>query len=96
MNLEHATNIATLSPHQKYELKRIRWRCRSGMLELDLLLKRFIDRAYFQLDHQQREQFEHLLALGDVTLLEWLVLGHSADHTDFKELVQLIRCILSE
>lgn len=47
------------------ELERARWRCRRGMLELDIVLQRFLDRDYLQLNNQQLEQFERLLDLPD-------------------------------
>ncbi|MEK7778778.1 MAG: succinate dehydrogenase assembly factor 2 [Pseudomonadota bacterium] len=46
-------------------LERARWRCRRGMLELDIVLQRFLDRYYLQLNNQQLEQFERLLDLPD-------------------------------
>ena len=46
-------------------LERARWRCRRGMLELDIVLQRFLDRDYLQLNNQQLEQFERLLDLPD-------------------------------
>ncbi len=47
------------------EFERARWRCRRGLLELDIILQRFMDRYYAQLDEQGLEQFECLLALPD-------------------------------
>ncbi|MBP6056850.1 MAG: succinate dehydrogenase assembly factor 2 [Nitrosomonas sp.] len=47
------------------ELERARWRCRRGLLELDIILQRFMDQYYTQLDEQGLEQFERLLALPD-------------------------------
>ena len=47
------------------ERERARWRCRRGMLELDIVLQRFLDRDYLQLNNQQLEQFERLLDLPD-------------------------------
>jgi len=44
---------------------RIRWRCRRGMLELDIVLLRFMDTHYEQLDAYQRELFEALLTHAD-------------------------------
>ena len=35
------------------------------MLELDIVLQRFLDRDYLQLNNQQLEQFERLLDLPD-------------------------------
>ncbi len=47
------------------EFERARWRCRRGLLELDIVLQRFMDQYYAQLDQQGLEQFERLLSLPD-------------------------------
>jgi len=47
------------------EFERARWRCRRGMLELDIVLQRFMDQNYRQLDETGLLQFERLLALPD-------------------------------
>lgn len=52
------------------ELDRIRWQCRRGMLELDLVLARFLERHYAGLDEQQREAFKALLNCSDTELWE--------------------------
>ena len=49
-------------------LERVRWRCRRGMLEMDILLGRFVEQRYVQLDEQQREAFDELLELTDTDL----------------------------
>lgn len=54
------------------ELRRLRWRCRRGMLELDIVLQRFLDHGYTGLDEQQRQAFTDLLELSDNTLLAYL------------------------
>jgi len=46
-------------------LNRLRWRCRRGMLELDLVLERFLEENYAGLTVQQRQEFESLLELED-------------------------------
>jgi antitoxin CptB len=46
------------------------------MLELDLLLNRFLDRGYAALDGQGRHAFIRLLGYQDQILQDWL-LGHA-------------------
>ena len=46
-------------------LNRLRWHCRRGMLELDLVLARFLEENYAGLTAQQRQEFENLLELED-------------------------------
>lgn len=47
------------------EEDRIRWRCRRGLLELDLLLARFVARRLAQLSEAEREAFKSLLQYSD-------------------------------
>lgn len=49
-------------------LERVRWRCRRGMLELDIVLTRFVEQRYPQLDDDQRAAFDELLDLPDTEL----------------------------
>jgi antitoxin CptB len=53
---------------------RIRWRCRRGMLELDLVLQRFCDQRLGSLSAQQRVALLALLQLPDNDLWD-LVIG---------------------
>ncbi len=60
------------------EFERARWRCRRGMLELDIVLQRFMDRYYADLDAQGLEQFERLLLLADNDLWD-LITGRKVN-----------------
>jgi antitoxin CptB len=51
------------------ELARLRWRCRRGMLENDLLLTRFLDRRGTALTCAEATALERLLELPDDALL---------------------------
>ena len=55
------------------ELDRIRWHCRRGLLELDLILERFNQRHLDGLNAVQLEQFKELLALDDNYLLDLIM-----------------------
>ena len=55
------------------ELDRIRWQCRRGMLELDLLLKRFLEQELAGLDAGQMQVFKELLNEPDPMLLAWVM-----------------------
>ncbi len=57
------------------ELERVRWRCRRGLLELDIVLGRFIEQRYPVLDTEQRIVFDELLDLPDTTLWD-LITGN--------------------
>ena len=56
---------------------RLRWRCRRGTRELDLVLDRFLTAAGAALDEDTRQGLERLLDRPDQDLLDW-VAGRSA------------------
>lgn len=53
-------------------LARIRWRCRRGMRELDLLLERLITDHLHTLSPEEISILEHLLEQADQDILAWL------------------------
>ena len=59
----------TLTPIEM--LGRLRWRCRRGMLELDLVLANFLQRHHAELTAAQCVEFDSLLNLPDQDL--WLL-----------------------
>ena len=73
------------------ELDRVRWHCRRGMLELDLLLQRFVDRHLESLTADEMERFKAVLDLQDGDL--WQLLSGRADADDerLKPIVAMIR-----
>jgi len=50
------------------ETDRVRWQCRRGMLELDLVLSRFLERHFADLPADQCAAFKALLAYSDSVL----------------------------
>jgi antitoxin CptB len=55
------------------DLDRIRWHCRRGLLELDLILDRFNRQHLATLDAARLEDFNELLALDDNNLLDLIM-----------------------
>ena len=51
---------------------RLRWQCRRGLLELDLVLHAFVEREYAKLTLSERDDFARLLEMPDQTLFAWL------------------------
>ena len=49
-------------------INRLRWKCRRGTLELDLVLQQFLERDYATLDAVAQQAFEALLEAGDEDL----------------------------
>ena len=61
-------------------LRRIRWRCRRGMLENDLILSRFLDAAADSLTEDDVANLDRLLHMADDEL--WEILNGHADVPD--------------
>ena len=69
------------------ELERIRWQCRRGMLELDLVLNRFVEQDLAGLAPAELETFRQLLEEPDPRLLAW-VMGQETAPAPYAALVQ--------
>jgi antitoxin CptB len=54
---------------------KLRWACRRGMLELDVLLGNFLEEVFVTLSEQDQTTFVELLAENDQDLFTWLT-GH--------------------
>jgi antitoxin CptB len=76
---------------ERIDLARLRWRCRRGLLELDVLFKDFLDRRYGSLDEAEREAFDRLLDRADQQLLAWFYGQQSPDDEELARLVLKIR-----
>lgn len=70
-------------------LGRLRWRCRRGMLELDLVLANFLQQHHAELTVQQCVELDELLNLPDQDLWE-LVRAESVTGSDVVTLLR--RC----
>ncbi len=73
------------------ERSRLAWRCRRGMLELELLLQRFLDSGYDELTAAQQTHFMKLLELPDQQLLDYLMERQTPEEPEFVEFITKIR-----
>ena len=73
------------------ELRRLRWRCRRGMRELDQLFGRYLDRAWRQSSDEERGVFLRLLETEDDKLWHWFMGHEAAKDARLQELVEKIR-----
>jgi len=71
-------------------LQRLRWRCRRGLLELDIILGRFVENYYANLDDEQKIEFDVLLDLSDNSLWDRITGKESAEYETQDKLLQLI------
>jgi antitoxin CptB len=76
------------------DIERVRWRCRRGMLELDIMLEHFVELHYAQLSAAQRSTFDALLDMPDTTLWD-MITGkvHPSRENGESAVVELIRSV---
>jgi antitoxin CptB len=72
-------------------MARLRWRCRRGMRELDVLLTRYLDRVWATASPSERDAFVQLAELQDPDLFGYLVGRTSPDEESLREVIARIR-----
>ena len=72
-------------------LQRLRWRCRRGLLELDIVLGRFVAAHYATLSVNEREIFEEFLDMPDNPLWDMISGSKDAVSAEQAELLARIR-----
>lgn len=78
------------------EVRRLRWQCRRGMLELDHLLLRFLDLGYTDLDTRRRGEFTALLRQQDQDLSDWFMGRSEPEDPRVASLVRHVVAVASE
>jgi antitoxin CptB len=77
-------------PDNTPELRRLRWQCRRGLLELDFLFNQFLDTRYQQLTLAQQADFVRLLSHSDQDLLYWFT-DQASVPVDLQAIFQQVR-----
>ena len=71
-------------------LRRLRWQCRRGLLELDVLLENFLEKQYLSLSAEEQAKFKTLLHCSDQDLLYWFT-NQSEPPPELKEIISAIK-----
>jgi antitoxin CptB len=72
------------------DLGKLRWRCRRGMKELDLLLTRYADEQYRDAAPAQQLAFRQLLDVQDPLLYDYFVGRATPPNPELSSLVERI------
>ena len=70
---------------------RLRWRCRRGTREMELLLLRFLERDYPHLDAREQSLFGALLDEADPDLYAWISRQSEPSNSDYLPIIDRIR-----
>lgn len=71
-------------------LARLKWACRRGMLELDVLLLPFVEKGFDSLSFAEQEIFERLLTSDDPDLYAWFMGHQRCDDPEFSKMIQTV------
>jgi antitoxin CptB len=75
------------------ELDRLRWRCRRGLLENDLILARFLDARGAAISDEEVVALDRLLALSDNELWDLLAGRQEPADAAVKPLLDALRAV---
>ncbi len=72
-------------------ISKLKWHCRRGVKELDIVLERYLDQHYTNADPFEKTAFKELLALEDPTLLAMLMGDMVATNPAQKKVLEKFR-----
>ncbi|BCG63119.1 MAG: antitoxin CptB [Methyloprofundus sp.] len=73
------------------DIKRLRWQCRRGVKELDVILNAYLELEYIAATAVEQRDFVALLELEDDKLLAYFFLNNEPDTGDLRAIVGKIR-----
>ncbi|MDR3213537.1 MAG: succinate dehydrogenase assembly factor 2 [Azoarcus sp.] len=73
------------------ERGKVRWQCRRSLLELDLVLARFLEKHFDRLNDEQVADFEDLLRCDDYDLWAMVNGGRDCEVDRWQEMVTRLR-----
>ena len=73
------------------ELSRLRWLCRRGMKELDVVMGRYLEQYYTSASSAEQAQFKALLEMPDPDLYDLLLGRSTPPDAELVRFIQLLR-----
>lgn len=78
------------------QIGKLRWRCRRGMKELDLLTLGYLERHYSTAPAEEQQAFAELLELQDPLLMSYMVGREAPADVTTARVVGVMRTLLNE
>ncbi len=78
------------------QIGKLRWRCRRGMKELDLLTLAYLERHYPTASAEEQQAFAALLELQDPLLMSYMVGRETPADATIARVVGVMRTLLNE
>jgi antitoxin CptB len=71
----------------------LRWRCRRGVRELDVVFDDFLRSEYSKLNNSERSGFEALLEVQDPIIMDWLFGKSKPDDKNILNIIKRLQSI---
>ena len=76
--------------------RRLQWKCRRGMLELDELLEGFLEKKYDTLPEDEKNIFQEILETPDQELYEYFMKHKQPTDGRFQHVIEAIRTTVAD
>ena len=73
--------------------KQLKWRCRRGVRELDVLFDRFLQDHHANLSDENKTAFEQLLDVQDPVIMDWLFDRSRPDAQNLENIIEVLQSI---
>ncbi len=73
------------------ELSRLRWRCRRGIKEMDLIFEHFLEQQYAELSTAQKSLFSQILEENDLDIMDWILARKEPANAEYNALLEKFR-----
>lgn len=70
--------------------ERLRWACRRGMLELDLILENYLNNYYEKAEQQEQQNFIDLLEQTDQDLFDWILKKQKTSEAKLQTMINIL------
>lgn len=70
--------------------KRLKWQCRRGMLELDVLFEPFLEDVFLSLEEEDKQRFYKLIECEDQEIFPWFMQKEVPEDPDLARIVHVI------
>jgi len=77
------------------DMSRLRWRCRRGTKELDIVMNRYLQERYETASAEEQASFNALLDIEDPIIFDWLMDKTQAEDENLKAFVEILKGIMA-
>lgn len=77
------------------DMSRLRWRCRRGTKELDIVMNRYLQERYETANPEEQESFNVLLGVEDPIIFDMLMDKTTSEDADQQALIEILKGIMA-